>query len=148
MAKRLTRAEILAQIPAARARGAEERRAGLYADDVSYDRRSGRLVLELTNGYQLRIPVSSLPDLADATQAQLAAVELGPEGHSLWFEELDADYSVPGLVLSLGMREAGRQGGSVTSEAKAEAARKNGARGGRPRKAAAGAKKRDEPLHR
>jgi hypothetical protein len=108
----------------------------LYADDVSYDRRSGRLVLELTNGYQLRIPVSSLPDLADATQAQLAAVELGPEGHSLWFEELDADYSVPGLVLSLGMREAGRRGGSVTSEAKAEAARKNGARGGRPRKTA------------
>lgn len=142
MAERLTRTEILAQIPAARARGAEERRAGLYANDVSYDRKSGRLVLELTNGYQLRIPVSDLPDLAEATHAQLAAVELGPEGHSLWFEELDADYSVPGLVLSLGARESGRRGGSVVSEAKAAAARRNGAKGGRPRKAVSRVTKR------
>jgi len=32
------------------------------------------------------------------------------------------------------LAEIGRKGGSVTSEAKAEAARRNGAKGGRPRK--------------
>lgn len=137
MAKRLTRAEILAQIPAARARAAEARRAGLVATGVRYDRKSARLVLELTNGYQLAIPVAVLPHIAQATQAQLAAVELSPEGWGIHFEALDADYEVAGLVLTLGARESGRRGGSAVSEKKASAARRNGAKGGRPRKRAA-----------
>ena len=41
------------------------------------------------------------------------------------------------------LAEIGRKGGSVTSEAKAEAARRNGAKGGRPRKSKT--KKREKP---
>lgn len=136
MVKRITEAEILAQLPALRVEEAAARQAGLFADEVSYDRKSARLVLELTNGYQLRIPVATLPHLAQATHAQLSAVELSPAGAGIHFEELDADYEVAGLVLTLGAREAGRRGGSVVSEAKASAARRNGAKGGRPRKGA------------
>ena len=134
MSRRLTTAEILAQIPAARTRGAQERKAGLRATSARYDRRGARLVLELTNGFLFGIPVATLPRLAQATAAQLADVELSPEGGVLHFDALDADYSVPGLVLSVTAREVGRQGGQVRSAAKTRAAKANGAKGGRPRK--------------
>ncbi len=134
MPRRLTTAEILAQIPAARTRGAQERKAGLRATSARYDRRGERLGLELTNGFLFGIPVATLPRLAQATAAQLADVELSPEGGALRFDALDADYSVPGLVLSATAREVGRQGGQVRSAAKTRAAKANGAKGGRPRK--------------
>lgn len=134
MSRRLTTAEILAQIPAARTRGAQERKAGLRATSARYDRRGARLVLELTNGFLFGIPVATLPRLAQATATQLADIELSPEGGALHFDALDADYSVPGLVLSVTAREVGRQGGLVRSAAKTRAAKANGAKGGRPRK--------------
>jgi hypothetical protein len=40
-------------------------------------------VLELTNGYLLGIPITALPDLAGATSAQLAGVELSGAGMAL-----------------------------------------------------------------
>jgi hypothetical protein len=134
MANRPTEAEILAQIPAARAGERAEREAGLRATAARYDRKTSRFVLELTNGYVLGVPVSTLPALRDATNTQLAAVELNATGSSIRIPALDADYSVPGLVLSLTAREVGRRGGQVRSEAKSLAAKINGAKGGRPRK--------------
>jgi hypothetical protein len=70
----------------------------------------------------------------------MRAVVLGG-GTILHWEALDADYSVPALILStVGAtdiaRHFGRAGGRVTSDAKAEAARVNGAKGGRPRRSA------------
>lgn len=137
MANRPTEAEILAQIPAARARERAERDAGLRAKTARYDRKGGRLVLELTNGYELGIPVVTLPALRNATQAELAAVEVSDTGSSIRIPALDADYSVPGLVLALTAREIGRRGGQVRSKAKTLAAKLNGAKGGRPRRVAA-----------
>jgi hypothetical protein len=138
MAK-LTRAEILSQIPAARARGEATRKAGLLASSVAYDRRSGRFLLELTNGTLLGIPVRALSGLAEATPRQLSTVKLEGAGGGLRIEELDADVSVPGLILATVGKEIvaktfGHVGGSATSKAKAAAARLNGAKGGRPRK--------------
>lgn len=136
MASRPTEAEILAQIPAARARATAEREAGLRAKAARYDRKTGRFVLELTNGYVLGVPVNTLPALGKATQGQLAAVELSATGSAIRIPGLDADYSVPGLVLALTAREVGRRGGQVRSRAKSLAAKANGAKGGRPRKLA------------
>lgn len=133
MAKRLSAREVLAQIPAARERAVRERSSGLRATSVRYDRRAGRIVLELTNGFLLGIPVATMSHLKNATAFELAAAELSPEGGALRFDALDADYSVPGLVLSMTAREVGRHGGAVRSVAKAKAARANGAKGGRPR---------------
>ena len=51
MARRRTlEAEIVSQIPAARAREAKARRAGMRATSARYDASSGRFFLELTNG--------------------------------------------------------------------------------------------------
>lgn len=74
-----------------------------------------------------------------ATPDQLAGVEIAGAGSGLHWEALDVDLSVPALMAgSFGtkawMRELARRAGSVTSPAKAAAARANGAKGGRPRK--------------
>ena len=142
MAKpRTSRAAILAQLPAARAREARERESGRRAVAVSYDRRTRRIMMELTSGFVFGFPASAIPALADATAAQLARVELSPGGSALHWEELDADLSVAGLLLasverSERLSELARLAGSTTTPAKARAARANGKKGGRPRKAA------------
>jgi hypothetical protein len=130
---------ILAQLPAARAREARERKAGLRATSARYDRASTRIILETTNGYLFGFPVSAIPALAKASPKQLARVELWPGGSLLHWEALDADLSVPGLLLSsLGRKEKLRElasiAGKTRSPAKAAASRANGAKGGRPRK--------------
>lgn len=137
------RSAILAQLAMARAHAARERRAGRRALSARYDRRNARIVLELSNGYLFGFPVKMVPALARATAAQLAAVEVSTGGGALRWDALDADLSVPGLLLdSVGrvqrLRELGRLAGQVTSPAKAAAARRNGAKGGRPRKVGAG----------
>jgi Protein of unknown function (DUF2442) len=140
MAKRRTPlSEILAQIPAARARSARDWKAGRRATSARYDRPNGRVVMELSNGYLFAFPTSSIPELAKATAKQLSEVELFPGGDVLHWEQLDADLSVPGLLLSsLGrtekLSELARIAGKTKSPAKAAASRANGAKGGRPRK--------------
>lgn len=137
------RATILAQIPAARAHGERERLAGRRALSARYDRRTGRIVLELTSGYLFGFPAKMVPVLAQGTAEQLAAVEVSPGGGALHWEALDADLSVPGLLLeSVGrsqrLSELARLAGQAKSRAKAAAARANGAKGGRPRKVRGG----------
>lgn len=77
----------------------------------------------------------------DVTGEDLAQVTLSPSGDGLHWDALDVQLSVPGLLLdALGAgslaQELARRGGRSTSEAKADAARRNGAKGGRPRAAA------------
>ena len=140
--RRLTDAEIVAQIPAARAREARERKQGLRAISATYDRAARRVVLELTNGYLFAFPVGAISALDSATPAQLAAVEIDPSGGALRWDSLDVDVSVPGLLFSaVGVQERLRHlaslAGRVSTDAKARAARSNGLKGGRPSKRAA-----------
>jgi hypothetical protein len=77
--------------------------------------------------------------LAGASPDELAQVEVTPSGEGLHWETLDVDLSIPALMVGIfgtkaWMAELGSRGGSVTSTTKAKAARKNGKRGGRPRK--------------
>jgi hypothetical protein len=138
---RTSRAKILRQITVARARDARERAMGRRAIAASYDRKTGRVMLELTSGFVFGFPAKAIPALADGTPQQLAAVTVSPGGGGLHWEELDADLSVPGLLLSsVGQAERfselARMAGRSSSRAKAAAARANGAKGGRPRKVA------------
>ena len=140
-ASRTSKAEILRQISTARAHEARERKEGRRAVSASFDRETGRVMVELTNGFVFGFPTRSIPQLAKASPEVLAAVEVGPGGSGLHWEALDVDLSVPGLLLSsLGrseqLRELARLAGRTTSRAKAAAARANGAKGGRPRKTA------------
>jgi hypothetical protein len=83
--------------------------------------------------------VDLLQPLRDASDRDLAEVELGRAGVSLHWERLDVDLSVARLAsTALGspllLRAAGSAGGSSRTPAKAKAARINGQRGGRPPK--------------
>jgi hypothetical protein len=135
----LTDAEILAQIPAARKREVEERKAGLRATAARYDRATHRVLVDLTNGYLFGFPVRAIAALTHATPAQLAKVTVLPGGSGLAWDALDVDLSVPGLLMASMDRaqqasELARLAGSTKSAAKTRTARENGAKGGRPRK--------------
>lgn len=121
-------------------RGREQRAAGLYAKRAWYDEEGRRVEIELPSGIVFGIPVANLPEISSANEDDLFDVELLGAGNVLHWEKLDADYSVSALVLdAIGTdaiaRQFARRGGQVVSEAKREAARANGAKGGRPRKA-------------
>jgi hypothetical protein len=72
----------------------------------------------------------------------LAQIEILGLGLGLHWEQLDVDLSVPGLLAGLfGTkaymdRQRAARAGAATSVAKAAAARRNGRKGGRPRKSA------------
>lgn len=106
-------------------------------ESVRYDRESGRIEIELKDGCMFAFPAELAQGLGDAAPDQLEQVEIVGDGYALHWGELDADLTVAGLLAGhLGsrvwMREHARRAGSVTSEAKARAARRNGLKGGRP----------------
>ena len=129
-----------AEIDAALARGREVLRSESRATSARYDRRSGRVAVELANGCTFAFPARLAQGLEEATDEQLAAVEILGAGHGLHWEALDVDLSVPGLLAGLFGTAAwmARRAGRATSPAKAAAARANGRRGGRPRTSARG----------
>lgn len=129
------------EIAAATARGQKTAKAGLLATSARYDASARRVVIELSTGYTVGVPIAALPELARASANELDAVEVLGAGGILHWESLDADYSIPALVLNAigtksATRELARIAGSSRSDAKAAAARANGAKGGRPRKRA------------
>ncbi len=136
--RHLTDAEIDAQIPAARAREAQAFADGQRAISAWYDEQTERVVLELSNGLALAVPARIVRGLQKATAAQRARLSLTPSGGGVMWAKLDVDISVPGLIAkSFGSsiaKELGRAGGRSKSDAKAQAAKANGAKGGRPRK--------------
>lgn len=132
----------LQRVPEAAARGVVEGTPHLQATAARYDARHKRIVVELANGTSFAFPPSLAQGLADARSADLAEIEITPLGTGLHWPRLDADLTVEGLLAGLfgsraWMRQHAARAGRATSAAKAEAARVNGAKGGRPRKAVA-----------
>lgn len=119
-----------------------EREPG-YALAARYDEQAHRIIVSLHTGVELMIPPDLVKDLHDAEPEKLAEIEISPSGLGLHWPALDADLYVPGLLLGrLGpsgwsAKESGAAGGRSRSEAKQNAARRNGLKGGRPRKAQA-----------
>ena len=129
-----------AQLDAAAARGRRAQIAEPRATRAWYDRGRGHVVVELTNGSTFSFPTGLAQGLETASPDQLADLEILGAGYGLHWEALDVDLSIPGLISGLFGTKAhmARQAGKATSAAKAAAARVNGAKGGRPRLAAAG----------
>jgi hypothetical protein len=99
-------------------------------------------ILKLSDGRRHVIPREELQGLQSATKKQAGRVDIVGSGTGLHWPDLDADFYVPGLLRGLygnkkWMAEIGRSGGSVRSAAKKRAARVNGLKGGRPRRAEA-----------
>jgi len=123
----------------AEARGAALREKG-HATAARYDHKANRLIVSLHNGVELTVPVHLIQDLADAAPGQLSTIEITPSGLGLHWPDIDADVYVPGILAGTFGTKAwmasvmGEKGGRVRSEAKAEAARENGRKGGRPKK--------------
>lgn len=102
-----------------------------------YDTRSDRMILDLNNGCSFAFPPKLVQGLEDAGSDELAEVEILGSGLGLHWETRDVDISVPGLLAGIfGTRSyLARKAGKVISPAKSAAAKANGAKGGRPRKA-------------
>lgn len=135
----LTDPEILAQVPAARKRAERALRTRPHASRAHFDRTHRVIHIALTNGATFTVPVDMVRSLDTASDAELADIRVGPAGHGLRWERLDADLSVAQLVgaafgADVLLRAAGSAGGSSRTTAKARAARLNGLKGGRPRK--------------
>lgn len=116
-------------------------RQGGYAVSARYDARARRVVVELNSGVVLAVPARLIEGLVDAVSADLTHIEVSPAGTGLYWPALDVDVYVPALMLGvLGSRQwmaaqLGTVGGRSRTDAKAQAARENGRKGGRPRKA-------------
>lgn len=84
------------------------------------------------------MPVGAIGEIAHVPLAKLRDVVASPLGDGLIFDELDVAIYVPGLIRDLfGAAFAGalgKHGGRARTAAKGAAARKNGQKGGRPRK--------------
>ena len=126
-----------AQIDAAEERGRIVLETQPHALSARYDAKAERIIVELTNGATFAFPPALVEDLCEATPAQLAEVEVLGAGFGLHWESIDVDYSVPGLVSGVfgTAKWMASRAGRISSPAKAAAARANGAKGGRPRKA-------------
>jgi hypothetical protein len=113
------------------------------AKTVEYVQRLNMLVVRLTNGRRLLLPVEELQGLEGATHKQIKNCKLVGRGTGITWPDLDADLYVPALIEGVygtkrWMAELGRKGGSATTEAKQAASRANGVKGGRPKKSVGG----------
>jgi Protein of unknown function (DUF2442) len=110
------------------------------ARTVEHIQRLNLLIVGLTNGRRLVIPVEDVQGLERATHRQLKNYELHGRGSDISFPELDVDLYVPALIEGVygnrrWMAQLGSKGGQAKTEAKRRAAQANGAKGGRPKKA-------------
>lgn len=116
----------------ARAAGRVEPRA----HEVNYDRDKALVLIGLSSGFVFGFPPARIVGLEGGTAEQLSSVRISPSGDGLHWDELGVDVSLTGLMTeALNLREwAPRIMGKTRTEAKAKAARRNGRKGGRPRR--------------
>jgi hypothetical protein len=105
-----------------------------------YDRKTGRVVIQLSSKLIVSFSPGDVEGLEDVKAAQLSEIEINPSGFGIHFPAVDADLYVPGLLEGiLGSKRwmaarLGQIGGQSRSRAKKAASRANGRLGGRPRK--------------
>ena len=106
--------------------------ASFRAESAKYDARSGRILVQLTNGVATAFPVDAIKGLENATPETLKKIEVQGRGFGLHLPLLDADISVSRLFADL-------LGSTVMAQAERRmtASRSNGSKGGRPRTIAA-----------
>lgn len=112
--------------------GARRRTTGPRAVEARFDKRTRRIKVRLDTGIELMFDPRDAHGLEGASEADLAGMVLEGAGTVLHVPRLDADFSIARLLEGfLGPMDWSRR------EKRAEASRRNGQKGGRPRKAAA-----------
>lgn len=120
-------------------RGKEFRRQNPRALSARFDRRTGRVVVDLSSKLTISFSPEDAQGLEHASPSQLEEIELSPSGYGIHFPKLDADLYIPALLEGVfGSRKwmaarLGQVGGKSRSRAKKVASRANGKLGGRPR---------------
>lgn len=104
---------------------------------VQFDAATEKILVELNSGASFTTLARHIEGLENASLEQLARVEVAPGGDGLRWDDLDVDIDVAALQLGIfgtksWMARLGERGGRVSTPEKAEAARLNGQRGGRP----------------
>ena len=112
-----------------------------HAQAVRFDPVSDTIEVQLSNGCLFAFPKNLVEGLADQSTHDIAAVTVTGIGFGIRWESLDIDLTIPDLMAGLfGTRvwmdsQRAAVAGAGRSQAKTAAARRNGAKGGRPRKA-------------
>jgi len=106
-----------------------------------YDRKADTIDLTLRTGLTVRLPRLHIREIAKASPADVAAIEIQPGCDGISFRKINVDIYIPGLLAdelgSLFAKAMGRRSRGRTSEKKKAASRVNGLKGGRPPKRAA-----------
>jgi hypothetical protein len=108
-----------------------------HAVSARYVTATHALELVYSNGLTLRFDTRGVPLLEDVPKNALSHPYVTPGGDGLVFGESEFAVSLPGLVarlipIDVARRAVASARGRVRSSAKAEAARRNGLKGGRP----------------
>lgn len=127
------------QYAAALARGRARLERELVAAAVRYDAGQDALAITLASGLVVGVPRRQVAALVGLAPDMLASMALSPAGTGIDIDGADVSLSVDGLIRPLLpdaviRRWAARLSGAARSPAKAAAARRNGRKGGRPRK--------------
>ena len=87
-----------AQIERLRAEGDASRSIQTVATSAYFDISSREVVIEFNNGAKFIFPADKGQGLQNATDEQLADIQIFPSGTALRWEDLDVDLSIPHLM--------------------------------------------------
>jgi hypothetical protein len=112
----------------------------LRASTVKFLAELNALAIGFADGTALLLPVDKYPELNRLAAEELNQIDLGYAGGALCLEHRDLHISIAGLVLAseslmtMAASVIAARNGGRSSEAKINASKANGLKGGRPRK--------------
>jgi hypothetical protein len=120
-------------------RGRMRASAGVHASGVQYVPVLKALLISFADHSAVALPIQNYPELARLNEEELNGLELGFAGSALCLETRDLHVSISGLMsasqplMEMAASLIAARNGGRSSSVKAQAARANGQKGGRPR---------------